>query len=306
MSRKRKGDAVHGWLILDKPEGPSSAAVVGRVKRLFNAAKVGHGGTLDPLASGVLPLAFGEATKTVSFAMEGRKRYRFTIRWGEATSTDDREGDVIARGDARPEEAAIRAALPAFVGEISQRPPAFSAIKLDGRRAYDLARAGEVVSMAERTVEVTSLEVLEIIDADHAVFEMGCGKGVYVRSIARDLALALGTVGHVSTLRRTAVGRFDESRAIALDFLETLGHGAATLERLLPISTVLDDIPALAVTEAEAKLIRAGQSITPTAIEALGAPRVSGDPIRAMLDREPVALGQWVDGRFAPTRVFNL
>jgi tRNA pseudouridine55 synthase len=311
MARKRKGQPVHGWLILDKPAGPSSAAVVGRAKRLFDAAKVGHAGTLDPLASGVLPLAFGEATKTVALVMDGRKSYRFTVRWGQATATDDREGAVIAERPERPTEDQIRALLPRFTGRIDQVPPAFSAIKLDGRRAYDLARHGAVPILASRTVEVERLELAACHGPDQAEFLLDCGKGTYVRSLARDLAQALGTIGHVSALRRTRVGRFDESQAIPLDSLEALGHSAAVLERLLPILTALDDIPAVAVTAGEAELIRTGRSIF------LGASRdPSFDSLRpstvvcATSGDAPVALAR-IDradegGELRPLRVFNL
>jgi tRNA pseudouridine55 synthase len=304
--RRRKGQPVHGWLILDKPAGISSAAAVGQVKRLLDAEKIGHAGTLDPLASGILPLALGEATKTVSYVMSDTKRYRFTVRWGEARSTDDVEGEVTARSDHRPDAAAILAALPTFTGVIRQTPPAFSAIKIDGKRAYALARKGEVVELAPREVAIDRLE-LRGENGEEAEFDLVCGKGTYVRSLARDLALALGTVGHVTALRRTSVGRFDEIHAIALDSLAAFGHSAGAFERVLPILTVLDDIPALAITEAEAKLIQTGRSVwlghsgLNTGFELL-----QGNAVCVTEQQRPVALGQIVNGEFRPVRVFNL
>jgi len=310
MARQRKGQPIHGWLILDKPAGPSSAAVVGRVKRLFGAAKVGHAGTLDPLASGVLPLAFGEATKTVALVMDGRKSYRFTVRWGVGTATDDAAGAVIGESAARPSAADISALLPRFIGRIAQLPPAFSALKVAGSRAYALARRGEQPALAPRDVEIERLALLGMPDPDHAEFALDCGKGTYVRSLARDLAQALGTRGHVASLRRTRVGRFTESQAIPLDSLEALRHSAAVLERLLPILTALDDIPAVAVTAGEAELIRTGRSIS------LGLARVaaidsfrpgtvvctSGDAAIALARIDRSGEG----GELRPLRVFNL
>lgn len=308
---KRKGRPVHGWLILDKPAGLSSAAAVGQVKRLFGAAKLGHAGTLDPLASGILPLAFGEATKTVAYVMDGAKRYRFEISFGEARSTEDAEGEVTATSDVRPDDAAISAVLPRFIGTILQRPPAFSALKIGGQRAYDLARAGAAPDMIERPVEISSLTLAARPDPGHAIFEVACGKGTYIRSLGRDIALALGTVGYISMLRRTAVGRFSEAESISLDSLTGSEHGPATSEclngRLLPILTALDDIPALAVTEAEAELIRNGRTIefgedrTPSTY-----PLRRSDVVCAVCGDRPVALADYSDRRLRPVRVFNL
>ncbi len=208
MARRRKGTPIHGWLILDKPLGPSSSGCVGKLKWLTGAQKVGHGGTLDPLASGVLPIAFGEATKTSSYAMDGSKTYEFDVTWGTSTETCDAEGDVIASSDARPTEEQINAALPSFIGDIDQIPPKFSAIKIDGQRAYELARKGEEVDIKSRPVTIHDLRVVRIVDSNTASFEVDCGKGTYVRSLARDLALHLGCEGHISRLRRTAVGPF--------------------------------------------------------------------------------------------------
>lgn len=307
MSRKRRGVPVHGWLIVDKPLGVSSAAVVGKAKRLLNAEKVGHGGTLDPLASGVLPLAFGEATKTVSLVMDGRKTYRFTVRWGIARSTDDAEGEITATSDHRPDRAAIDAALPGFLGTILQQPPAYSALKVDGQRAYDLARAGEVVELAARPVDIFSLTLVDLPDADHATLEMDCGKGTYVRSLARDLALTLGTVGHVSMLRRVAVGPFHEKDSILLDSADESGHSPPLSDRLLSIMTVLDDIPALALSAAMAQRLRQGQtlSLTPGDWGVL-ADCPPDAVIVATSEKLPVALCQREGAVLRPSRVFNL
>ena len=261
MSRRKTGDKVDGWVILDKPVGLGSTPAVSRVRRLFGAQKAGHGGTLDPLASGVLPIALGEATKTVPFVMDGRKEYRFTLCFGQARSTEDAEGEVTATSDLRPADAAIRSALAAFVGEIEQVPPAFSALKVDGKRAYDLARAGEAVDLKPRRIVIERLELLGRADTDHADFVVSCGKGTYIRSLGRDLAHSLGTVGYLSALRRTAVGPFREEAAISLPKLEALGHIPALLGALAPVATALDDIPALALTEAQADRLRQGQPV---------------------------------------------
>ena len=215
MGRRRTGTPIHGWLIIDKPLGRSSAQVVAAVRRITGAAKAGHGGTLDPLATGVLPIALGEATKTVSYVMDGSKAYRFTLRFGEARTTDDREGAVTETSPARPTDAEIRAVLPRFTGLIEQVPPAFSALKVDGVRAYRLARAEEAVALAPRQVRIDRLELIARPDADTAEFLVRSGKGAYMRSLARDIARALGTVGHVAALRRTAVGPFREEPPLA-------------------------------------------------------------------------------------------
>ena len=301
MGRRKKGDKVDGWVVLDKPLGLGSTPAVGRVRRLFDAQKAGHGGTLDPLATGVLPIALGEATKTVPFVMDGRKQYRFTLRFGEARSTEDLEGAVTAASDVRPDDAAIRAALPAFVGTIAQRPPAYSALKVDGQRAYDLARAGETVDLAPRQVVIERLELVGRPDADHADFVVDCGKGTYIRSLGRDLALALGTVGHLSALRRTAAGPFREEAAISLSKLEALGHSPALLGALAPVATALDDIPALALAGAQADRLRQGQPVLLTR----DAPP-SGTLLRAECDSRLVALVRSDGVALKPVRVFNL
>jgi tRNA pseudouridine55 synthase len=253
--------SVHGWLILDKPLGLTSTQAIGKARRLLGGKKVGHGGTLDPLATGILPLAFGEATKLIPYVMDGDKVYEFTIRWGEQRATDDAEGDVTATSATRPAEEDIRRALPAFVGTIAQTPPAFSAIKLGGARAYDIARAGGTPDLAPREVEIYELELLSLPDADRAVFRAACGKGMYVRSLARDLAVTLGTYGYVSALRRAAVGTFGLDRAVSLAKLEELQKQGAANSALLPLQAVLGDLPILALTAAEAQRLRAGQGV---------------------------------------------
>jgi tRNA pseudouridine55 synthase len=298
---KRVKNKIDGWVVLDKPLGLGSTSAVGRVRWLFGAAKAGHGGTLDPLATGVLPIALGEATKTVPFIMDARKEYKFTLRFGEARSTEDAEGEVTATSDSRPTDEAIRAALPVFVGEIQQTPPAYSALKIDGQRAYDLARAGEVVELKARTVSIGRLELLGRPDADHADFVVGCGKGTYIRSLGRDLALSLGTVGHLSALRRTVVGPFREEGAISLSKLEALGHNSPLLGALAPVETALDDIPALALTEAQADLLRHGQPVFLTR----DVPP-SGAIVRAECGQRLVALVRSDGVSLQPVRVFNL
>ena len=298
---KRPKQKIDGWVVLDKPLGMGSTTAVGRVRWLFSAEKAGHGGTLDPLATGVLPIALGEATKTVPFVMDGRKEYRFTLRFGEARSTEDGEGEVTAASDARPADEAIRQALPRFLGDIKQMPPIFSALKVDGKRAYDLARAGETVELKPRTVRIERLELLGRPDADHADLVVACGKGTYIRSLGRDLALMLGTVGHLSALRRTAAGPFREDVAISLPKLEALGHIPPLLGALAPVATALDDIPALALTETQANQLRHGQPVLLTR----DVPP-SGALIRAEAGSKLVALVRSDGVALQPVRVFNL
>jgi tRNA pseudouridine55 synthase len=316
MGRRRKGLDIDGWVVLDKPEQLTSTEAVSTVQRIFDAKKAGHAGTLDPLASGVLPIALGEATKTVPFLVEADKAYRFTIRWGVSTTTQDREGPVLATSDERPSAEAIGDALSRFRGEIDQIPPAFSAIKVDGERAYDLARAGAEVALRPRRVVLHEAALEAMPDQDTAVISLQCGKGFYVRALVRDLAAALGVEGHVHQLRRVAVGPFHEKRAISLDALRDLGHKGAASERLDPVETALADIPALAITGEDAFKLRQGRPIVllPHVVEALKSkfrPRtVSGqDASRAALalfEGRPVALGDVRAGQFKPTRVFHL
>lgn len=307
MSRRRKGDKVDGWLILDKPVGVTSTQSVAIVRRIFNAQKAGHGGTLDPLADGILPIALGEATKTVPYVMDGTKTYRFTLKFGEARATDDAEGAVTATSDIRPDDAAIRAALPAFIGEIDQVPPAFSAIKVDGERAYDLAREGEVVELKARRIRIDDFQLVARPSPDQAVFEVRSGKGAYMRSLARDLAQHLGSVGHISALRRLSVGGFTEKQAISLDSLQALGHGPAAFEHLLPIETALDDIPALALSATEAIRLRSGQPVGLLHRQDRDRIRgfIPGGMVCAMSDGKLVALTRYEAGELLPVRVIN-
>lgn len=309
MARRKKGDPVSGWICLNKPYDLTSTSAVSRVRRLFNAQKAGHAGTLDPLATGILPIALGEGTKTVPFLMDADKTYRFTIAWGETTATYDREGEVIDRSDVRPAADAVAAALPVFIGEVQQVPPAYSAIKVDGERAYDLARAGEVVELKARTVTIHDLRVHAVPDADHIEIEMDCGKGTYVRAVVRDLALALGACGHVSDLRRTRVGAFTEARAIGLEKLEDLSNKGLLSEALLPVETALDDIPALAVTAEDAFRLKQGRPIVlvPRQVEALKARLAPGSRVvSATAEGSIVALCEMRAGRLEPSRVFHL
>ncbi len=303
---KSKRTPVHGWLILDKPYGMTSTQAVGKIRFLFNAEKAGHGGTLDPLASGLLPIALGEATKTVSYAMDGRKVYRFTACWGEERTTDDLEGLVSATSDKRPSREEIEPMLPRFTGEIMQAPPAFSAIKVDGERAYDLARAGEAVELAERPILIEALKLVDIPDRDHAIFEVTCGKGTYIRSLARDMGRALGTAAHVTSLRRVAVGPFTEAHMISLENLTELGHkapgGDAKTGALLPIETVLDGIPALAIDDEQARRLKLGQAVL---LRGANAP-IAEDAVLVMSGGKPLGIGTIVQGSLKPKRLFNL
>jgi tRNA pseudouridine55 synthase len=308
MARKPKGHRIDGWLALDKPKGLTSADAMNRVKRALHPQKIGHGGTLDPLASGLLPIAFGEATKTVAYVMEGVKTYRFTVRWGQGTATCDAEGEVVEHGAERPSQADIEAVLPAFEGESEQVPPAYSAIKVNGQRAYDIARAGGDPQLEPRVVYLEQLELVSVDDADHATFACTCGKGYYVRALARDLGRSLGVPAHLSALRRTQVGALDEDDMISLDELESLGHSAAALERLHPVETALDDIPALALTDAEANRLRSGQSVSLLRRAHIDLLRdlENGDVVCAMTGNRAVALARFDRGDIRPVRVLNL
>ena len=308
MGRKRRGRAVHGWMVIDKPAGITSAAVVGKARRLTGAAKVGHGGTLDPLATGVLPLAFGEATKTVAWAMDGAKVYRFTVRWGEARATDDAEGAVTATSDARPTIEEIASVLPRFIGDIDQVPPAYSAVKVSGKRAYALARDNQPVDLPPRPVIIHRLELIGAPDADHAQFEAETGKGAYMRSLARGLAVAVGTVGHIEKLRRTRVGPFAKEDAISLEKLAALGHSAPLADYLLPVETALDVIPALVLTEVEARRLQRGQPlpVLPVASRSPLTDIAQGAVVCAMAEGRLVALARIRGGEIWPLRVLNV
>jgi tRNA pseudouridine55 synthase len=306
-AKKIKKRDVHGWIVLDKPIGMTSTHAVAVIKHLFAAKRVGHAGTLDPLASGCLPIALGEATKTVPFVVDSRKTYLFTVRWGEERDTDDAEGRTVSTSEQRPDAAAIRALLPRFTGTIDQVPPQYSAIKIDGERAYDLARDGETVELAPRPVVIHRLELIEMPDRDHAVLAAECGKGTYVRSLARDLGRALGALGHVSALRRNRVGPFGEGDMISLEPLESLCHRAAAGEGhfadiLLPVETALDDIPALAVSPADAARLSRGQAVLLRGRDAT----VLRGMVQVASGGQFVAIAEVERGEILPKRVFNL
>jgi len=297
MNQKRSNRAVvDGWVVLDKPVGMTSTQAVSRLKRIYNAKKAGHAGTLDPLASGILPVAFGEATKTVPFVQDGEKAYVFTVRWGAETDTDDSDGRVTSESDATPDRAAIEALLPRFMGDILQTPPQFSAIKIAGERAYDLAREGERVELKPRPVTIHNLEILEA-KAEETTLLMECGKGAYVRAVARDLGRLLGCFGHVTALRRTRVGPFYEEDSFTLDAIES---GAAG-EALLTVEAGLTELPCVIVDRDTAARLRRGGSVI---LRGRDAP--SAGVVYAACGGVPVAFGQVVEGALEPSRVFNL
>lgn len=317
MARRKKGNRINGWLILDKPVGMTSTQAVGKIRWLFNAQKAGHAGTLDPLATGILPIALGEATKTVPYAVDGAKSYQFTVCWGVETNTDDAEGEVVETSEKRPSIEEVEALLPQFTGDIMQRPPAFSAIKIDGNRAYDLARAGETVELKERPVCIDRLVVVAQPDADHMTFEADCGKGTYVRSLARDIGRQLGCYGHIAALRRIQVGGFTEEDAVTLDELIEVGEPVGAdgerfrlaeqdpgplLEYLLPIEAALDDLFELQLSLSDAARVQRGQSVL---IRGRDAPIMTGTAF-AICKGDLIALGDLDKGQFKPTRVFNL
>ena len=307
---RKNRNAINGWLVLDKPYGITSNDALGKIKRILHPQKVGHAGTLDPRATGCLPLAFGEATKTVSFVMDGRKIYRFEVTWGAETNTDDTEGEVVATSDVRPDADAIRAVLADFTGTIMQVPPAFSAIKVDGERAYDLAREGETVELEARPIDVHRLDLVDCPDANRAVFEAECGKGTYVRALARDMGRRLGSRGHVTDLRRLLVGPFGEEDMVTLDELaeaaeeleEGQGIEALVEEFILPVREAMDNLEEVPVSLEDAAKIRKGMAVllrgrsAPLACEAAFASHAG----------VPVALGAIDKARFQPSRVFNL
>jgi tRNA pseudouridine55 synthase len=304
--RKPRGRPLDGWLIIDKPAGMTSTDVVNRVKRIFDAQKAGHGGTLDPLATGLLPVAFGAATKTVPYVMDGTKLYHFTLKFGEARDSDDADGAVTETSAVRPDDATIRAALPAFRGEIMQIPPVFSAIKVAGERAYDMAREGRAPVLEARPARVDRFALIDRPDADTAVFEVASGKGVYMRSLARDLARACGTVGHIAALRRLRVGPFLEEHAIPLDKLRDKDDTApASPDLLRPVATALADIPALALTGQEAADLLHGQAIS--LITLMGRIPGTADPdgglVRAMAGSRVLGLCRIEDGMLKPERM---
>jgi tRNA pseudouridine55 synthase len=294
---------VHGWVVLDKPMGLTSTQAVAAVKRLYEAQKAGHAGTLDPLATGILPIALGEATKTVPFAVDGEKAYRFTVRFGAETDTDDAEGTITTTSEARPTRSEVEALLPHFTGEISQVPPRYSAIKVEGARAYDLARSGEEVELEPRNVLIEDLRLIDMPDASTAVFEAECGKGTYVRALARDMGRALHCLGHVIALRRTRVGPFEEADAVGLDALQAAAQeGESGLgAHLLPVEAALDALPGLGVGPNDAASLARGQSVL---VRGRDAPVLSG-AAWAHFKGRILALGELEKGAFRPTRVFN-
>jgi tRNA pseudouridine55 synthase len=303
MARRKKGRAVHGWLVLDKPAGMTSTQAVVTVRRLLEAQKAGHAGTLDPLATGVLPISFGEATKTVPYAVEGEKGYRFTVRWGVETDTDDAEGRAVAYSLRRSDRQEIDSLLPQFVGDILQKPPAFSAVKVEGARAYDLARAGEIVELDARLVRISSLRLVALPDRDTAIFEAACGRGTYVRALARDMGRKLGCLGHVIELRRTRVGTFSESDAVAIDTLQqALERGRDALDALLlPVEAALSGMAGFDVARKDAARLLQGQ---PVIIRGRDAPPDVA-ACYTMCSGQLIALGRVEKGQLLPMRVFN-
>src|SRR5262245_42038902 len=302
---RRKGSPVHGWLILDKPQSMTSTHALNKVKRLFDADKAGHAGTLDPLATGVLPVAFGEATKTIPHVMDSMKGYRFLVRWGTETDTDDAEGTAVKESAERPTREAIEALLPQFRGTIMQTPPRYSAIKIAGERAYDLARDGEQFDIAPRPVEITRLEIVEAPGPDACVFEAECGKGTYVRAIARDLGRLLGCYGHVAALRRTAVGPFTEDVAMSLETPQQGGQpegAAAPPPPLLPVEAGLTALPALRVSSADAGRLARGQAVL---LRGRDAPIMEGW-VSVSAQGSLIALAEIEKGELRPRRIFNL
>lgn len=300
MGRRKKGRAVSGWLVLDKPYDFGSTPAVGKIRWLFDAQKAGHAGTLDPLATGVLPIALGEATKTVPYVTDGEKAYRFTVKWGQQTNTDDAEGEVIKTSDTRPTRETIEALLPEFQGDIQQTPPAFSAIKIDGKRAYAEARAGKTVELAPRPVFIDEMLLDEIKDEDHAVFSVTCGKGTYVRALARDMGEKLGCYGHVTELRRTFVEPFEEEDSVSLEELIALeGDLTALDEFLIPPLDAMTGFPEFTVSEDEARRIRLGNSII---LRGRDAP-IEEEDACAVHKGKLVAIGDIQKGQFQPRRV---
>lgn len=307
MARQKKGRKLDGWIILDKPQGITSTQALNKIKRAMDAQKAGHGGTLDPLATGILPLAFGAATKTVPYVMDSTKIYHFTLAFGQARDTDDAEGEITATSDVRPSDEQIIAALPQFIGNIMQVPPVFSAIKVAGERAYDMARDGRPPELPPRPAQIDRFELISRPDADHAVFEVQSGKGVYMRSLARDLALACGTVGHISTLRRLRVGPFLEANAVPLDFFLDSEQTPTTLaETLLPLETALDDIPALALAQAEFFVLSQGQALS--LVELMGRIPESANPDEGLVQVKVAgrvkAMARLSEGWLKPERLF--
>ena len=300
--KHRKGKNIHGWLVVDKPKGMGSTQVVSLTKRLFDAKKNGHCGTLDPFATGVLPIEFGEATKLVPYVSNGEKEYEFVIKWGETTDTLDCEGKVVAKCDKIPSEEEIRALLPSWIGKIKQTPPIYSAIKINGQRAYDLARSGQEAKIPEREVEIYELELLEMMPENRSRFRVRCSKGTYVRTLGQDLALNLGSLGYLQELRRIKCGNFDLSQKILLEKLKNMEYGENPNGILLPMMTCLRDIAVIAVAEADAAKLRQGQGLSPKAYDITG---LLGKEAAAVCEDELVAIVRIDERKIAPVRVFN-
>lgn len=301
--KHKKGEDINGWLIVDKPRDMGSTQVVNLTRRLFNAKKNGHAGTLDPFATGILPIAFGEATKLLPYVTDGRKEYEFIIQWGKATNTDDSEGEIIAESSKIPSREEILALLPAFIGQIKQVPPAYSAIKINGQRAYHLARKGEEVVIPERTVNIYDLELLEELPNQQAKFRVECSKGTYVRTLGRDLALKLGTYGYLQELRRTKCGQFGLESKILLENIKNIVHSENLKEILLPLETSLRDIAEIAVSEADADKLKKGQGVSPRAYEVQ---HLIGQEVAAFCNGCLTAIVRIEEKRISPLRVFNL
>ena len=303
---------INGWIILDKQIGISSRTAVTKISKILKIKKVGHGGTLDPLASGVLPIAVGEATKVISFIQDKKKSYSFTIKWGETTETDDLEGAVLERSDVRPNIKQINSVIPSFIGQILQKPPIYSAIKVNGQRSYKLARKNIEVNHEFRKVEIYDLILKKIINLDKAEFEVKCGKGTYVRSLAKDLAEKLHTKGHVIQLRRLSVGNFEEKDTILIDFTKEIIHSPVIFNKILPIETVLDDIPALVLNKTEARQIKQGQKLELNSLENIDHflkknPNYNKfEKIYAVENYDPIALITIYEGIVKPARIINL
>lgn len=302
MARHKKGEDVNGWLIVDKPRGMGSTDVVNMTRRMFKAKKNGHAGTLDPFATGVLPVAFGEATKLLPLVTDGRKEYEFVLQWGAETNTGDSEGEIVSRCEKVPSREDILAVLPQFIGEITQVPPAFSAIKINGQRAYDLARKGEDVAIPERKVEIYALELLEELPGCQARFRVVCSKGTYVRALGRDLARKLGTFGYLQELRRTKCGKFSLEDTILLENLKKVVHTNALKEFLLPLITSLRDIAVLAVSEADAAKLRLGQGLSPKNYDI---DNLKDKQAVAVFEGSPAAIVRIDERKISPVRVFN-
>lgn len=303
MARRKKGKDINGWLVVDKPKDITSNKVVNITRRIFDANKNGHTGTLDPFATGVLPIAFGEATKLIPFVTDGEKEYEFIIKWGESTNTDDSEGEIVAKSDKIPSEQEILGVIPSFIGKIIQIPPIYSAIKINGERAYNLARAGEIVDMPERGIEIYDLEFLGSIPENRAKFRVRCSKGTYVRTLGKDIALKLGTLGYLQELRRTKCGIFSLNDKISLENLENMVYKGELEKVMLPITTSLRDIAVIAVSEDDAAKLKHGQSLSPKTYDVS---HLTGKEAVAMCEKKLVAIVGVEEKRIAPLRVFNL